>query len=186
MVIPTRAAAESVTSQAPAAKKAQPKEEEPYVAEVVADDEVDDRIEARRPRSPQRDEEDDYDRPRGRRRDLDDDRPRRRRDDDEEDDYDRPRRRRPGRRRSRWRGEYADCPKCGARGDATKQTFTWWGGFIGPMIINHVRCNQCGTTYNGIHGDDNTTRILIYTLVCTGIPLGLCLIGGLISAIAGH
>src|SRR5262249_44775069 len=66
MVVPTRAALESMTQGVPAKKKAPPKEEEPYVAEVVEDDEIDERIETRRPRGRRRDEEDDYDRPRGR------------------------------------------------------------------------------------------------------------------------
>jgi phage FluMu protein Com len=90
--------------------------------------------------------------------------------DDEEED-DRPRRRRKGGRRRRWHGEWADCPNCGAPGDATRLTWTIWGGFIGPMIINHVRCNQCGTTYNGKSGDYNTTRIIIYYAINFGIGL---------------
>jgi hypothetical protein len=76
-----------------------------------------------------------------------DDRPRRRpRYDDDEDD--RPRRRRPIRRGS----EFAPCPYCGAA-DATRVYWTFWGGWIGPLIINQVRCNECGTNYNGTHGD---------------------------------
>src|SRR5438445_9083570 len=91
-------------------------------------------------------------------------RPRRRRarDDDADDDDDfRPRRGGRG-PRSRWRGQYATCPNCRAPGDATRLSYTLWGGFIGPMIINHVRCNQCGTAYNGNTGKYNTTNIAIF------------------------
>jgi hypothetical protein len=126
----------------------------PYVAEAVEDDDVEEMAEVRRPRARRRNEE----------REDEDERPsRRRRVDDEldEDDEPRPRRRRR-RARSRWRGEFATCPNCGAPGDATRLYYTMWGGFIGPMLINHVRCNQCGTGYNGTTGEYNTAKIAIF------------------------
>jgi hypothetical protein len=104
--------------------------------------------------------------------------------DEEEEEDDRPRKmRRKGRKRGRWHGEWADCPNCGAPGDATRLTYTFWGGFIGPMIINTVRCNQCGTTYNGKHGDYNTTRIIIYYAVSIGIALVILAGCGVIGAL---
>lgn len=106
--------------------------------------------------------------------------------DDEEDEDDRPRRRRKGGRRRRWHGEWADCPNCGAPGDATRLTYTLWGGFIGPLFICHVRCNQCGTTYNGKSGDSNTTRIIIWLAASWGIGL-LILISCIgLSALTGN
>ncbi len=86
-----------------------------------------------------------------------------------DDDYDN----RVG-RRPRRSGMYADCPNCRAPGDATKVSFTWWGGMLGPAIINCVRCRQCGTQYNGAHGDYNGVRILIYQLVAGGLVVGGC------------
>jgi phage FluMu protein Com len=82
-------------------------------------------------------------------------------------------------------GAWAPCPKCGST-DATKQHFTWWGGFIGPMMINTVRCQECGTSYNGIHGDMNTNRILIYCLAPLAVVIVLCGGCGLISTILGN
>lgn len=96
-----------------------------------------------------------------------DDRPRRR----PRDDDDRPR------RRSLARGEWADCPSCGAN-EATRVHWTFWGGMIGPAIINTVRCGRCSSSYNGVHGDYNTTRVAIYLVV--SIVLGLILAGVLI------
>src|SRR5262249_26076006 len=120
----------------PPARKPRPADDEPDVAEpeeaVAAEEDLP-------PRRRRADEDGDDDRPRRRRDDDEDDedRPRRRRRrDDDEDDEDRPRRRR------RRRGPYADCPKCGARGDASKVSFTWWGGLVGPAIISCVRCNR--------------------------------------------
>jgi hypothetical protein len=85
---------------------------------------------------------------------------------EEEEEPDRPRRR----RRSRGpRTRYADCPECGAPGDAERVSFTWWGGMLGPAMFNHVRCNECGTAYNGRTGNYNTTAITIYTLVSLGL-----------------
>jgi hypothetical protein len=43
-------------------------------------------------------------------------------------------------------------------------------------MISCVSCNHCGTSYNGTHGDYNTTRILIYVLVSSGIGLGFCVL----------
>ena len=99
-----------------------------------------------------------------------DDRPRRRPPLDEDDD--RPRRRRGS--------EWAPCPNCG-NDDASRVHWTFWGGLIGPAIINVVRCHQCGTNYNGVHGDTNGGRIAIYIVV--SIVLGL-LIAGVVIAVA--
>ena len=40
-----------------------------------------------------------------------------------------------------------------------------------------MRCTDCGTQYNGVHGDYNTTRIVIFVVV--NLVLG-AVIGGLI------
>src|SRR5436309_11178731 len=83
---------------------------------------------------------------------------------DREDDFeDEPRRRR--RRRGPEHGPYAECPHCGCPGFAERVSFTWWGGFVGPSMINHVRCMECGACYNGRTGRDNTAAITIYTIV---------------------
>jgi hypothetical protein len=108
---------------------------------------------------------------RGRDEDEDED------DEEEEEEDDRPVRRRGGRRRPGQ--QWADCPNCRAPGDATRIWWTFWGGLIGPAIINCVRCNRCGTTYNGNHGDYNTTRILIYVGVIIGVALLLAVCGGI-------
>jgi ribosomal protein S27E len=97
---------------------------------------------------------------------------------DDEDD-DRPRRKK---RRKTARGDWADCPNCGCS-DAIRVHWTWWGGIIGPLFINQVRCQDCGTNYNGVHGDYNTTRILIYVLVGLGLSL-IIIVGGVIAGIS--
>jgi hypothetical protein len=107
-------------------------------------------------------------------RDYIEDLSRPRRQDEDDDEY------RVQRRPCR-RGLYADCPQCHAPGDATKVSFTWWGGFIGPAIINCVRCRQCGTQYNGTRGDYNGMRILIYQLVGAGIVVGFFLLGNVFN-----
>jgi hypothetical protein len=135
--------------------------------------------EAPRKKRPSRDDEDDEavaDVPRKKRLardddDEDDDRPRKKRgrdDEDDEDEDDRPRK-----KRKKRRGAYADCPSCGCRGDASMVGFTWWGGIIGPRLFSHVRCNRCGTCYNGKTGDYNTTKIAIYVGASSVIGIGL-------------
>jgi hypothetical protein len=80
-------------------------------------------------------------------------------------DDDRPRR--------RQRGPYADCPYCRCPGFAERVSFTWWGGIIGPAMLNHVRCRECRTCYNGRTGRDNMMGIAIYTIVVLAITIGL-------------
>ena len=58
---------------------------------------------------------------------------------------------------------YVPCPKC--HGAAEKLKFTWWGGILGPKILTHVKCLACGYKYNGKTGKDNTTGIIIYSVI---------------------
>jgi hypothetical protein len=80
----------------------------------------------------------------------------------------------------RRRGTYADCPHCGCPGDAEKVSFTWWGGVLGPSLLTHVCCRACGTCYNGRTGGDNTTGIVVYSVVCgvIGLVVGFLLCAG--------
>jgi hypothetical protein len=106
-------------------------------------------------------------------------RPVRARDDDYEDEEPRSRR-----RRSIQRGKYADCPGCGNPGDASPVGFTWWGGLLGPKLLSHVRCRECGVCYNGKSGNYNTTGITIYVVI-TGV-IGLMLAcAGILASIKG-
>lgn len=72
---------------------------------------------------------------------------------------------------------YARCPECRCR-DAEKVSFTWWGGLVGPALLTHVRCLDCGTMYNGKTGKSNDTAIIIYVITgaVLGLGLGTCLI----------
>ena len=60
--------------------------------------------------------------------------------------------------------QFASCPKC-QNSNAQQLSFTWWGGVIGPKILTHVKCQSCGAKYNGKSGKDNTTNIIIYSVV---------------------
>ncbi len=75
---------------------------------------------------------------------------------------------------------FAPCPQCGDT-DAQMMSFTWWGGLIGPKVLTHVKCPACGKTFNGKSGMDNTTGIVVYTLV-VGL-LAFLLIGALAAAV---
>jgi hypothetical protein len=59
------------------------------------------------------------------------------------------------------------CPTCGHQ-QSKPVSFTWWGGLIGPKMLNHVTCVHCGQGYNGKTGRLNTTAIIIYSVV---VPL---------------
>ncbi len=75
------------------------------------------------------------------------------------------------------------CPNCG-HPDNTRIRWTWWGGLIGPAIINHVRCNHCGTAYNGKSGKSNNTAITIYFVVTLVMALGIVVVCGGLGALA--
>ncbi len=90
--------------------------------------------------------------------------------DDDDEEYERKRRKRK-KRRLRRQGAYADCPNCDAPGDAQRVAFTWWGGLVGPAILTHVRCNECGSCYNGRTGKSNNLAIAIY--IGVGVLFGL-------------
>ena len=60
--------------------------------------------------------------------------------------------------------QIAQCPKCSSS-NAKPVGFTWWGGVIGPKMFSHVKCQDCGRAYNGKTGKDNTTNIIVYSLV---------------------
>jgi hypothetical protein len=64
--------------------------------------------------------------------------------------------------------QFAPCPKCG-NSTAQQMSFTWWGGLLGPKLLTHVKCQTCSATYNGKTGKDNTTNIIIYSVVAIGI-----------------
>ncbi len=44
---------------------------------------------------------------------------------------------------------------------------------LGPKILKHVKCPGCGKAYNGKTGQDNTTGIVIYSVVVGVLALGL-------------
>lgn len=72
-------------------------------------------------------------------------------------------------------GRYAPCPSC-AQSDAEPVSFTWWGGLLGPKILTHVKCQGCGTAYNGNSGQLNTTGIVIYSLVALAVFGGVAIV----------
>lgn len=69
--------------------------------------------------------------------------------------------------------EFAPCPKCSSLKNPRKVTFTWWGGLVGPSLLNHVKCQDCGAGYNGKTGTSNTVPITIYIVVSSIIAIAL-------------
>jgi hypothetical protein len=58
----------------------------------------------------------------------------------------------------------SNCPKCNST-SINKVKWTWWGGVVGPALINSTKCESCGHTFNGETGKSNTTAIVIYSAV---------------------
>lgn len=63
---------------------------------------------------------------------------------------------------------YKPCYSC-QKIDYTKVRSSWWGGLLGPQLLNHVKCNNCGTTYNGKTGQSNKKAILLYSGAILGV-----------------
>jgi hypothetical protein len=56
------------------------------------------------------------------------------------------------------------CPKC--NGQATKEVrFTWWGGVVGPKMMNLTKCTGCGCQFNCKTGKDAMKAIIAYNVV---------------------
>jgi uncharacterized Zn finger protein len=72
--------------------------------------------------------------------------------------------------------QYAPCPNCG-QSNAAKVKYTWWGGALGPSMFTHVKCESCGTQYNGKTGKSNQTNIILYFVI--SFMIVFCLCGGL-------
>jgi transposase-like protein len=64
--------------------------------------------------------------------------------------------------------DFLNCPKCGST-SVKKVPFTWWGGALGPALLTHVKCQGCGTQFNGKTGRSNTSAIAVYIFVATGL-----------------
>jgi hypothetical protein len=65
------------------------------------------------------------------------------------------------------------CPKCGNERQPKRPSFTWWGGVLGPKLLNHAICSSCGTGFNAKTGKSNTGPIVAYTAVILFIVLVL-------------
>ncbi len=74
---------------------------------------------------------------------------------------------------------FTACPQCNSP-HLTRPTFTWWGGLIGPKLLNHTVCGSCSHGFNGKTGKSNKTAIGIY--VGVAFSIALLLVGARIAA----
>ncbi len=64
------------------------------------------------------------------------------------------------------------CYKCGSP-NFSKVSSTWWGGFLGPALFSHAKCNNCKTTFNSKTGKSNDAAIAIYFVVVLAISIAI-------------
>jgi hypothetical protein len=69
---------------------------------------------------------------------------------------------------------FAPCPRCG-QSEAMRIGWTWWGGYLGPRLLTHVKCRSCGAKYHGLRGTSNVRAILVYSAVSLVAAIGLTL-----------
>ena len=65
---------------------------------------------------------------------------------------------------------FTACPKCNSP-HLSRPTFTWWGGLLGPKLLNHTVCGSCSFGFNSKTGKSNSTAIGIYLGVGVGIAI---------------
>ncbi|MFI5385826.1 MAG: hypothetical protein ACHQ50_06865 [Fimbriimonadales bacterium] len=46
-----------------------------------------------------------------------------------------------------------------------KIKFSWWGGVVGPGIMNLMKCESCGCQFNGKTGRPALKAIVAYNVV---------------------
>jgi hypothetical protein len=72
------------------------------------------------------------------------------------------------------------CPRCRSA-NVYKPGFTFWGGVLGPKLLNHTVCRACGYGFNGKTGRSNSTRIAVYLAasfaIATVLVFGLVMFG---------
>ena len=76
--------------------------------------------------------------------------------------------------------EFAACPGCQSQ-TASRLNFTWWGGALGPRLINHVKCGACGVTYNGKTGRSNNRSIAAYLIIVNAVAIVLAVLLGIFN-----
>lgn len=67
---------------------------------------------------------------------------------------------------------YRTCSKC-TSSCVRPLTYTWWGGWLGPKLLSHVKCHDCGHQFNGKTGKPNTRSIVAYTIIVGSIAIAL-------------
>lgn len=67
------------------------------------------------------------------------------------------------------------CPRCNSP-HLHRPSFTWWGGLVGPKLLNHTICSSCGFGFNSKTGKSNSQAIGIYIGVCFGLAILLVLL----------
>ena len=74
---------------------------------------------------------------------------------------------------------FTTCPQCNSP-HVSRPTFTWWGGLIGPKLLNHTVCNSCNFGFNSKTGKSNSTAIGLYLGVGFGVTVLLIIVRVLI------
>jgi hypothetical protein len=69
---------------------------------------------------------------------------------------------------------YVSCPRCMSP-YPEQVKFTWWGGMMGPRMLDHVRCRTCALEYNGKTGQSNSSKITTYIIVSSVIVFAITL-----------
>ena len=70
---------------------------------------------------------------------------------------------------------YGVCPRCHSP-HVRKPSWTWWGGFIGPSILNHWECQSCRYGFNPKTGRSTSGAIGIYFAVVMAIGIVLAVL----------
>lgn len=56
------------------------------------------------------------------------------------------------------------CPQCNSA-DTKEVKYTWWGGILGPKLMNLQKCNACRFQFNRATQKSVMNAIIVYNVV---------------------
>lgn len=65
--------------------------------------------------------------------------------------------------RYQYNGSGDTCPNCSSP-DVFRVKYTWWGGILGPSMMNLTHCRACDLNYNAGTRKDASTAIRIIVI----------------------
>jgi hypothetical protein len=67
-------------------------------------------------------------------------------------------------------GDGPACPKCSSTSTSPVK-YTWWGGVLGPKLMNLQKCESCRFQFNRSTNKGVANAIIVYNVVVIAVSL---------------